>query len=140
MPSPAAVRQPHQKECFLECHVVLPAYLLNNIMSSEHAISSKHIITWVMVKKAKDKVEPEGEQQSLRPKIFFSTLEYAEVPRSEVELFNYCLQQLEQEWNSICHAAEEHLTQMHEKNTTLKRSGSRNNYSALRRCKNMGSF
>jgi hypothetical protein len=65
-----------------------------------------------MVKKAKDKAEPHAEQQSLRPKIFLSTLEYAEIPRSEAELFNYCLQQLEQEWNSICHAAEEHLTQM----------------------------
>ncbi|KAL3435422.1 ankyrin repeat-containing domain protein [Aspergillus tetrazonus] len=118
MPSPAAVRQPHQKECFLECHVVIPVYLPNKIRSSRNTSfeipSSKHVITWIMVKKAEDKAEPQ-ERQSLRPKIFLSTLEYAEIPRSEVELFNYCLQQLEQEWNSLYHAAEEHLAQMIQK-------------------------
>jgi hypothetical protein len=100
---------------FLECHMVLPVYLPNDITSSENTSfaipSSKHVITWIMVKNAKDKTEPQ-EQQSLRPKIFLSTLEYAEIPRSELELLNYCLQQLEQEWSSICRAAEDHLAQM----------------------------
>ncbi|KAL3428548.1 hypothetical protein BDV09DRAFT_181923 [Aspergillus tetrazonus] len=124
MPSPAAVRQPHQKECFLECNVVLPAYLPHESpirLLPNNITSSKHIITWIMVKMDKDKADPLAEQQSLGPKIFFSTLEYAEIPRSAAELFDYCLRQLEQEWYSICHAAEEHLTQM--RNRTLDSSG-----------------
>jgi hypothetical protein len=81
-------------------------------MSPDDIMPSKHVISWIMVKIANDKAEPREEQQSLGPKIFFSTLEYAEIPRSPAELFGYCLQQLEQEWISICNVAEEHLTQM----------------------------
>ncbi|KAL4766697.1 ankyrin repeat-containing domain protein [Aspergillus nidulans var. acristatus] len=109
---------------FLECNVVLPAYLPHESpirLLPNNITSSKHIITWIMVKMDKDKADPLAEQQSLGPKIFFSTLEYAEIPRSAAELFDYCLRQLEQEWYSICHAAEEHLTQM--RNRTLDSSG-----------------
>jgi hypothetical protein len=115
LPSPAAVRQPHQNECFLECRVVLPAHMLRQScthMSPDDIMPSKHVISWIMVKIANDKAEPREEQQSLGSKIFFSTLEYAEIPRSPAELFGYCLQQLEQEWISICDVAELHLTQM----------------------------
>jgi hypothetical protein len=100
---------------FLECRVVLPAHMLRQScthMSPDDIMPSKHVISWIMVKIANDKAEPREEQQSLGSKIFFSTLEYAEIPRSPAELFGYCLKQLEQEWISICDVAELHLTQM----------------------------
>jgi hypothetical protein len=41
-----------------------------------------------MVKVANDQAPPRDGQQIMKPKIFFSTLEYAEIPRSPLELFH----------------------------------------------------
>ncbi|KAL4744376.1 hypothetical protein BDW72DRAFT_93142 [Aspergillus terricola var. indicus] len=102
---------------FLECRIVLPAYLPQQSPSQSRSgfTRSKHVINWIMVKAAKDQPGTHEEQQNLGSKIFFSTLEYAEIPESETELFYHCLQQLEQEWNSICDTAEEHLINLRTK-------------------------
>ena len=48
----------------------------------------------------------------LQSKLFFTTLEYCEIPNSPTELFRPCIRQLEEEWNLICEAAANHLSNM----------------------------
>jgi hypothetical protein len=63
-------------------------------MSANDFIPSKHVINWIMVKVADDQAAPREGQQRLKPKIFFSTLEYAEIPTSPADLFDYCINSL----------------------------------------------
>jgi hypothetical protein len=51
-------------------------------------------------------------QHVLKSKVFFTTFEHAEIPDSPIKLFLPCIQQLEEEWNSICDTAEAHLSNM----------------------------
>jgi hypothetical protein len=48
----------------------------------------------------------------LESKILFTTLEYCEISNLPAELFCPCIQQLEDEWNDIFEAAEDHLINM----------------------------
>jgi hypothetical protein len=48
----------------------------------------------------------------LESKILFTTLEYCEISNSPTKLFYPCTRQLEDEWNDIFEAAEDHLSNM----------------------------
>jgi hypothetical protein len=45
----------------------------------------------------------------LKSTTFFSTLEHAEVPDTAINLSAWLIEQLREEWESVCKAAEQHL-------------------------------
>lgn len=55
------------------------------------------------------RTEPEGKRAILQTKTFFSTLEYAAVPNAATDLFVPLVQQLQEEWNGVYKAADQHL-------------------------------
>ncbi|KAJ5768516.1 ankyrin-2 [Penicillium manginii] len=62
-------------------------------------------IAWILVKLH----DATASDSVLESKIFFSTSEYAQVPRRATDLFLPLVQQLLQEWNLTLHAAENRL-------------------------------
>jgi hypothetical protein len=72
-------------------------------------LKRKHAIIWIMVKAESSNAETDARRSNLRSKTFFSTLEYAEVPNAATDLFSPLIQQLQEEWNGIYRAAEQHL-------------------------------
>jgi hypothetical protein len=62
-------------------------------------------IAWILVKLH----DATASDSVLESKVFFSTSEYAQVPRRATDLFLPLVQQLLQEWNLTLHAAENRL-------------------------------
>jgi putative NADPH-quinone reductase len=71
-----------------------------------------HAIIWVMGKTDQHHQESRPGRSILETKVFFTTLDYCELPKSPTEYFCPCIRQLEEEWNNICEAAENHLSNM----------------------------
>lgn len=64
---------------------------------------------WIMVKPKSLKAEQDTGRRLLKSTTFFSTLEHASVPDTAIDLCDPLIEQLEEEWNSVCKAAEQHL-------------------------------
>ncbi|KAL2871034.1 ankyrin repeat-containing domain protein [Aspergillus lucknowensis] len=125
IPAAVALRQPPPEECFLECRVLLPAYKVlppPDHLSPLAASPMRHAMIWIMTKP--NQQYPHS-QHVLKSKVFFTTFEYAEIPDSPIKLFVPCIQQLEDEWNRICDAAERHLSKM--RTSTFHANGRNNN-------------
>ncbi|KAL3478816.1 ankyrin repeat-containing domain protein [Aspergillus californicus] len=123
IPAAVALRQPPPEDCFLECRVLFPAHKI--LPSSEQLSplatqSIRHAMIWIMTKPRHT-----HSQQVLKSKVFFTTFEYAEIPDSPIKLFLPCIRQLEDEWNSICNAAEHHLSNT--RTSTFHSNGRNNN-------------
>ncbi|KAL2820950.1 ankyrin repeat-containing domain protein [Aspergillus cavernicola] len=124
IPAAVALRQPPPEECFLECRVLLPAYKVlpqSDRLSPLATQPIRHSMIWIMAKPSQPYPHT---QHVLRSKVFFTTFEFAEIPDSPIKLFIPCIQQLEDEWNTICDAAERHLSNMR---TSSFHSNGRNN-------------
>jgi len=65
-----------------------------------------------MVKPEPSMAGPETSGPILKSKTFFSTLEYAAVPHVATDLFIPLIRQLQEEWDVVCGAAEQHLYYM----------------------------
>lgn len=65
-----------------------------------------------MIKPKLPKTEPEARRSILETKTFFSTLEFAAVPDAATDLFVPLVQQLQEEWNDVHKAADQHLNFM----------------------------
>ncbi|KAL2822617.1 ankyrin repeat-containing domain protein [Aspergillus granulosus] len=124
IPAAVALRQPPPEDCFLECRMLLPAYKVlppATGLSPLAAQPMRHAVIWIMAKPSQP--YPHS-QHVLKSKVFFTTFEHAEIPDSPIKLFLPCIQQLENEWNSICDAGERHLSHMR---TMTFHSNGRNN-------------
>ena len=62
-----------------------------------------------MVKREPSANEPDTARPALETKTYFSTLEYAALPNTPVDLFFPLILQLEEEWADVCASANEHL-------------------------------
>jgi hypothetical protein len=67
---------------------------------------------WIMVKPDDNLPKSTSAKPMLECKVIFTTLEYCEISTSPTQLFRPCVEQLEDEWNKICQAAEDHLVTM----------------------------
>ena len=108
-------------EGFLECRVSLPSYQLLRPSNKRSALKiehKSHAIVWVLVKSNQHDPESKSGKPMLESKVFFTTLEYCGIRKSPTELFLPCIQQLEDEWNMNCEAAEDHLSNMVCESTT----------------------
>ncbi|CAG7915948.1 unnamed protein product [Penicillium olsonii] len=117
IPSAVALGQPSRAECFLEGRVILPSCEL--VQTSTRLTASflkvrpkNHAMIWILVKPDENRPKSTSAQSKLECKAIFTTLEYCEMSTSPTQLFRPCIEQLEDEWNSICRAAEDHLSTM----------------------------
>ncbi|KAF2807556.1 uncharacterized protein BDZ99DRAFT_465386, partial [Mytilinidion resinicola] len=116
IPSAATLDYVRPGECLLECRLILPVFWpdgLQEIPSSLAAtvgrLKREHFIVWIMVKPESSKTEQDTRRRLLKSTTFFSTLEHAAVPDTATDLCIPLIQQLKEEWNSVCKAAEQHL-------------------------------
>ncbi|MCJ1468852.1 Ankyrin-2 [Pseudocyphellaria aurata] len=121
IPRAPILRRVSSGECFLECRLALPVLSLtltdwgelpNSLKSSLNFLKKLHAIVWIMVKPKPPKNKPEIRRSTLESKTFFSTLEYAAVPKTPADLFVPLVQQLEEEWNDVHETADGHLSDM----------------------------
>lgn len=104
-------------QAFLECRFSLPTTTLST--SSEQGtpqlsdalriLLRQHTVVWLMVKVAPEEDGSVAGQSALKSTTFFSTLEYGAVPNMATDLFLPLIQQLQDEWEGVCKAAEVHL-------------------------------
>lgn len=104
---------------FLECRLALPVFPLTDwrelpesMKDSFQFLKKLHAVIWIMVKPEPSRAEPEMRGPILVSKTFFSTLEYAAVPSTASDLFVPLVQQLQEEWNGVFKAADQHLSSM----------------------------
>lgn len=62
-----------------------------------------------MIKPETLKAEQVTRRHLLKSTTFFSTLEHATVPDTATDLCQALIEQLKEEWNSVCTAAEQHV-------------------------------
>jgi hypothetical protein len=86
--------------------------ILRSLAASMNSLKKEHSIVWIMVKPELPKTEQTTRRRLLKSTTFFSTLEHAVVPSTAIDLCYPLIQQLEEEWNSVCKAAEKHLNGM----------------------------
>ena len=102
---------------FLECRLALPILTLNQLHESPEwikpfrQVKKNYSIIWIMVK-PKSVTANSGSRETLVSRTFFSTLEYAAVPYSAIDLFISLVEQLHGDWSDLYTAAEEHLSDM----------------------------
>ena len=76
------------------------------------ALKRNHYICWIMVQSESLMNEPVDKRSVLSAQTFFSTLEYAVIPKAATDLFVPLTKQLQDEWNVLYKAAEKHLNDM----------------------------
>lgn len=109
-------------EGFLDCRFTLPTTALSSISSRQGTnqpltdalkmLLRQHTVLWLMVKSEPSDEKEDGSkagQSALKSTTFFSTLEYGAVPHTATDLFLPLIQELQDEWDGVCKAAEVHL-------------------------------
>ena len=111
---------------FLECRLAIPIFssttqqkIPKSLFEPLEALKRKNSIVWIMVQPDPLMNEPVGKRSVLRVKTFFSTLEYAAVPKVASDLFIPLTKQLQEEWDGLYKAAEQHLNEMVEQGSLL---------------------
>lgn len=104
---------------FLECRLAVPVFpssdwreLPDSLKDSFKYLMNLHAVVWIMVKPKLSGTEPEARRSILETRTIFSTLEFAAVPDTATDLFAPLVQQLQEEWNGVYKAADQHLTSM----------------------------
>lgn len=112
---------------FLECRLAVPVFpssdwreLPDSLKDSFRCLMNLHAVVWIMVKPKLSELDPEARRSILETRTVFSTLEFAAVPDTAADLFAPLVQQLQEEWNGVFKAADQHLTSMVQMNFDLK--------------------
>ncbi|MCJ1271167.1 Ankyrin-2 [Lobaria immixta] len=129
VPSAATIRQFSSGKCFLECRLAVPVFpsrdwqeLPDSLKDSFKCLMNLHAVVWIMVKPKLSELDSEARRSILETRTVFSTLEFAAVPDTATDLFAPLAQQLQEEWNGVYKAADQHLTSMRTK--VLESNGS----------------
>lgn len=100
---------------FLECRLTLPKFYItdheeaNRLTKPLEKLQKAHALVWIMIKPEQSEDGLKSSRTTLESKNFFSTLEYGAVPKTATDLFLPLIQQLQEEWNAVYGAAEQHL-------------------------------